>query len=50
MRVIIVGAGLAGLTCAKVFAERCVEVAVFEPSDAIGVRAGEKAAREVPGV
>jgi len=46
MRVIIVGAGLAGLTCAKVFAERCVEVAVFEPSDGTG----EKAAREVPGV
>jgi len=38
MRVIVVGAGLAGLTCAKVLAERGVEVVVFEASDSIGGR------------
>ena len=35
---IIVGAGLAGLTCAKVLAERGVEVVVFEASDGVGGR------------
>ena len=38
MKTIIVGAGLAGLTCAKVLRERGVEVAVFEASDGIGGR------------
>src|SRR5215210_398818 len=38
MKVIIVGAGLAGLTCAKVLAERGVEVVVFEASDGVGGR------------
>ena len=38
MRVIVVGAGLAGLTCAKVLAERGVEVFVFEASDGVGGR------------
>ncbi len=38
MRIIIVGAGLAGLTCARVLMEQSLEVAAFE------------AAREVPGV
>ncbi len=38
MRVIVVGAGLAGLTCAKVLAERGVEVVVFEASDGVGGR------------
>ncbi len=38
MRVIIVGAGLASLTCAKVLAERGVEVVVFEASDGVGGR------------
>ena len=38
MRVIVVGAGLAGLTCAKVLAERGAEVAVFEASDGVGGR------------
>jgi phytoene dehydrogenase-like protein len=38
MKVIIVGAGLAGLTCAKVLIERGVEVAVFEASDGVGGR------------
>ena len=38
MRVIIVGAGLAGLTCAKVLVERGVEVVVFEASDSVGGR------------
>ena len=44
MRVIVVGAGLAGLTCAKVLSERGIEVAVFEASDGIGgrVRTDEK--------
>ncbi len=44
MRVIIVGAGLAGLTCAKVFVENGAEVALFEASDGVGgrVRTDEK--------
>jgi len=44
MRVIIVGAGLAGLTCAKVLIERGAEVVVFEASDGVGgrIRTDEK--------
>ncbi|CAN5631782.1 MAG: FAD-dependent oxidoreductase [Actinomycetota bacterium] len=38
MRVLIVGAGLAGLTCAKVLSEKNVEVSVFEASDGVGGR------------
>src|SRR5918995_340430 len=38
MKVMIVGAGLAGLTCAKVLRERGAEVAVFEASDGVGGR------------
>jgi phytoene dehydrogenase-like protein len=38
MKIVIVGAGLAGLTCAKVVRERGAEVAVFEASDDIGGR------------
>lgn len=38
MKVIIVGAGLAGLTCAKVLHERGAEVIVFEASDDPGGR------------
>ena len=38
MKIVIVGAGLAGLTCAKVLRERGAEVAVFEASDDIGGR------------
>ena len=38
MKVIIVGAGLAGLTCAKVLHERGAEVVVFEASDGVGGR------------
>src|SRR5215218_468082 len=38
MKIIIVGAGLAGLTCAKVLRERGAEVAVFEASDDVGGR------------
>ncbi len=38
MRIIVVGAGLAGLTCAKVLAERGAEVVVFEASDGAGGR------------
>ena len=38
MRVIVIGAGLAGLTCAKVLAERGNEVSVFEASDGVGGR------------
>ena len=60
MRVIIVGAGLAGLTCARVLRERSAEVAVFAASDGVGGRvrtdaldgsvlSGERAAREVLG-
>ena len=44
MKVIVVGAGLAGLTCAKVLHERGAEVVVFEASDGVGgrVRTDEK--------
>src|SRR3712207_573581 len=44
MRVIVVGGGLAGLTCAKALRERGAEVAVFEASDGVGgrVRTDEK--------
>ena len=38
MKVVIVGAGLAGLTCAKVLAKRGHEVAVFEALDEVGGR------------
>jgi phytoene dehydrogenase-like protein len=38
MRVIIVGAGIAGLTCAKVLSERGVAVTVLESSDGVGGR------------
>ncbi len=38
MKVIVVGAGLAGLTCAKVLNERGAEVVVFEASDGVGGR------------
>jgi phytoene dehydrogenase-like protein len=38
MKTIVVGAGLAGLTCAKVLRERGVEVAIFEASDGVGGR------------
>jgi glycine/D-amino acid oxidase-like deaminating enzyme len=38
MKTIIVGAGLAGLTCAKVLRERGAEVSVFEASDDVGGR------------
>jgi phytoene dehydrogenase-like protein len=38
MKVIVVGAGLAGLTCAKTLHERGAEVAVFEASDGVGGR------------
>ena len=44
MKVIVVGAGLAGLTCAKVLHEKGAEVVVFEASDDVGgrVRTDEK--------
>jgi phytoene dehydrogenase-like protein len=44
MKVIIVGAGLAGLTCAKPLREGGAEVTVFEASDGVGgrVRTDEK--------
>ena len=44
MRIIIVGAGLAGLTCAKVLSERGAQVVVFEASDGVGgrIRTDEK--------
>src|SRR5919112_2912367 len=38
MKVIVVGAGLAGLTCAKVLTERGAEVVLFEASDGVGGR------------
>ena len=38
MKTIVVGAGLAGLTCAKVLRERGAEVVVFEASDGVGGR------------
>ena len=43
-KVIVVGAGLAGLTCAKVLAEGGAEVVVLEASDGVGgrVRTDEK--------
>jgi uncharacterized protein with NAD-binding domain and iron-sulfur cluster len=39
MKTIVVGAGLAGLTCAKVLRERGVEVSVLETSDGVGEKA-----------
>src|SRR5215210_8476771 len=44
MRIIVVGAGLAGLTCAKALTGRGAEVVVFEASDGVGgrVRTDEK--------
>ena len=44
MKIIVVGAGLAGLTCAKVLVEGGAEVALFEASDGVGgrVRTDEK--------
>jgi phytoene dehydrogenase-like protein len=44
MKVIIIGAGLAGLTCAKALREGGAEVTVFEASDGVGgrVRTDEK--------
>lgn len=44
MKVIVIGAGLAGLTCAKVLAEGGAEVVVLEASDGVGgrVRTDEK--------
>ncbi len=38
MRIVVVGAGLAGLTCAKVLTERGHEAVVFEASDGVGGR------------
>jgi len=38
MRDIVIGAGLAGLTCAKVLSEHGTEVVVFEASDGVGGR------------
>src|SRR5215210_7999944 len=38
MKTIIVGAGLAGLTCATVLRERGAEITVFESSDGVGGR------------
>ena len=38
MKIIIVGAGLAGLTCAKVLSENGAEVEVLEASDGVGGR------------
>jgi phytoene dehydrogenase-like protein len=42
MKTIVVGAGLAGLTCAMVLRERGAEVAVFEASDGVRVRTDEQ--------
>ncbi len=44
MKVIVVGAGLAGLTCAKVLTECGAEVVLFEAADGVGggVRTGER--------
>ncbi len=44
MKTVVVGAGLAGLTCAKVLTERGAEVVLFEASDGVGgrVRTDEK--------
>ena len=41
MKTIVVGAGLPGLTCAKVLRERGVEVSVLEASDGVGEKAAE---------
>lgn len=38
MKVIVIGAGLAGLTCAKVLSESGSDVEVFEASDGVGGR------------
>jgi phytoene dehydrogenase-like protein len=38
MKILIVGAGVSGLTCAKVLAEQGLEVEVFEASDGVGGR------------
>ena len=38
MKIAVVGAGLAGLVCAKVLTERGREVIVFEASDGVGGR------------
>ena len=44
MKIVVIGAGLAGLTCAKSLAERGAEVVLFEASDGVGgrVRTDEK--------
>jgi flavin-dependent dehydrogenase len=42
MRAKVIGAALAGPTCAEVFRERGAEVAVLEASDSGRVRADEK--------
>jgi phytoene dehydrogenase-like protein len=42
MKVVVVGAGLTGLTCARVLREPGAEVAVFGASDGVGVRTDEK--------
>src|SRR5262245_27980206 len=45
-RVLLVGAGLAGLTCAKVLAEAGYDVRVLEVSDAVGGRVRTDASAE----
>ena len=42
MKVVIVGAGLASLTCAKVLVEHGAEVVLFEASDGGRVRTDER--------
>jgi predicted NAD/FAD-dependent oxidoreductase len=49
MRLIILGAGLAGLTCAEVPNERGIEAAVFEASDGVGRLRTLSSALEGPG-